>query len=90
MIKQKKGKALADIHRLRLALFLCILVIHYMGVDFDLAVYVCTNRKCRFVFERTSTVDACEDCGSANIRNATDEEVREYRDSCINIDNKEE
>ena len=63
---------------MRLALLMCILVIYYMGVDFVLAVYVCTNRKCQFVFERTGTVDICEDCGSANIRNATEAEIQEY------------
>ena len=42
----------------------------------SLVVYICA--KCLFSFERIGSVDTCPDCGSVNIRQATDEEKSEY------------
>lgn len=42
-----------------------------------MAVYVCC--KCLFCFERASNVDMCPDCANMNIRDATEEEIMEYR-----------
>lgn len=39
-------------------------------------VYYC--EKCRFLFSRSSSVDACPDCGSPRIRFADEEEIAEY------------
>jgi hypothetical protein len=47
-------------------------------VGIALAVYVCTNRKCLFTFERAGRVDICEDCGGTNVRNASESEIQEY------------
>ena len=41
-----------------------------------LVVYICA--KCLFSFERLGEVESCPDCGSVNIRHATDEEQSEY------------
>lgn len=41
-------------------------------------IYKCHNRLCGFLFERTTEPDACPDCGSINISEATPEEKQEY------------
>jgi transcription initiation factor IIE alpha subunit len=41
-------------------------------------VYVCTNRKCQFTFERAGSVEVCEDCGGTNVREASVDEIKEY------------
>ena len=42
----------------------------------NVATYVCA--KCGFIFKRTGEIERCEDCGSVNIRHASDEEIAEY------------
>ena len=44
-----------------------------------MAVYVCTNQGCQFVFERAGEVDSCVVCGYMNIRDATAAEVERLR-----------
>ncbi|MDL2218423.1 hypothetical protein LJC27_07160 [Christensenellaceae bacterium OttesenSCG-928-M15] len=39
--------------------------------------YACDN--CHFVFERAGEIESCPDCGKPSIREATEEEVSEYR-----------
>lgn len=39
-------------------------------------VYACDH--CHFLFSRTGPVDQCPDCGKANIRPATPEEIAEF------------
>ena len=41
-----------------------------------MAVYICM---CGFCFELAGDVERCSDCGSANVRYATDAEAAEYR-----------
>ena len=65
--------------RLHMALFVCILGYSVSERGVVLAVYICTNQKCLFTFERTGPVDACPDCGSVNVRFADDGEIKEYR-----------
>ena len=40
-------------------------------------VYVCS--KCLFAFERLSQTEQCPDCGSENVRIATETEIAEYQ-----------
>ena len=46
-----------------------------------MAVYVCTNQKCQFVFERAGKTDICECCGHTYIRDATVAEEDMYQRS---------
>lgn len=55
------------------------------GVENMAKVYTCG--KCRFCFERNGEVSACEDCGSMNIRLASDDEAAEYERNKSSIEN---
>jgi len=46
--------------------------------------YVCA--KCKFIFRRSGITELCEDCGSPNIRIATEEEIAEYQKNQDNPD----
>jgi len=39
-------------------------------------IYICD--KCNFIFERTGLVDACPDCGKPAVREADEQEQKEY------------
>ena len=40
-------------------------------------IYCCEN--CHFIFARMGEAEACPDCGKPVVREATDEEKREYQ-----------
>jgi rubrerythrin len=44
----------------------------------SMAIYICGNTNCRFIFERVGEITACPDCGSPNIREAEFDEIQEY------------
>ena len=44
-----------------------------------MAIYACTNKNCKFIFERRGSVEACPDCGDSKIRQANGNETAEYK-----------
>lgn len=42
-------------------------------------IYKCLKRNCQFLFERRGIPEQCPDCGYDGIREATPEEIEEYR-----------
>ena len=49
------------------------------GTECMKTVYTCS--KCKFTFERSGTIDLCPDCGSENVRTATEEEKQGYQEN---------
>lgn len=46
-----------------------------------MAYFTCGSRSCRFTFVRTEEPDSCPDCGKSFIRDATEEEIAEYKEN---------
>jgi len=44
-----------------------------------LAIYACTNKNCKFIFERRGSIEVCPDCGDSKIRHANEEETTKYK-----------
>ena len=41
-------------------------------------IYVC--EKCHFTFERVGNIEQCPDCGKMNIRQAKEDEIKNYHE----------